>query len=180
MFNYQLSDRTNRAAKPAAAAFLALLLTACGFHMRGTMLLPEAMQNIYLENASSTLATEVKKTLKFSNAKIVSSKQSAGVIIKIVNEQFRTISLSISSHGKTNEFELFYSLDFEILDAEGKILQPKKNMIITRSYFNDQTQVLAKGNEATLLRQQIYQQAGSNLVDRAGAALESAKTDRAL
>lgn len=168
------------AAKRVSILVLLWLLAACGFHMRGTMLLPEAMQNIYLENASSTLVAEVQKTLKFSNAKIAPSKQHAGVVIKIVNEQFRTISLSISSTGKTNEVELFYSLDFEIFDAGGKILQSKKNMIITRSYFNDQTQVLAKSNEDSLLRQQIYQQAGSGLVDRARAALESAKTERAL
>lgn len=143
------------------------------------MLLPEAMQNIYLENASSSLVEEVKKTLKFSNAKIAPTKENAGVIIKILNEQFRTISLSISTHGKTNEFELFYSLDYQILDAAGKILQTKKNMIITRSYFNDQTQVLAKGNEDALLRQQIYQQAGSTLVDRARGALQSAQAEHA-
>jgi LPS-assembly lipoprotein len=155
---------------------VSILLASCGFHMRGNMQLPEVMQNIYLENASSSLVAEVTKMLKFSNGKIVTSKQDAGVIIRIVNEQFRTISLSISSQGKTNEFELLYSLDFEILDAAGKILQPKKNMVITRSYFNDQTQVLAKSNEDALLRIQIYQQAGSSIVDRARAALESAKT----
>jgi LPS-assembly lipoprotein len=152
---------------------LVALLASCGFHLRGKMELPEAMQNIYLENASAPLVTEVTKMLKFSNGKIVKDKQEAGLIVKVSDEVFRRVSLSLSHTGKTNEFELYYSVDFEMLDAAGKILLPKKNMVITRSYFNDQTQVLAKGNEEDFIRQEIYRYAGREMVERARGALTS-------
>jgi LPS-assembly lipoprotein len=165
------------AVKNALVLILPLLLWACGFHLRGNLNLPPAMQNIYFQNASSQLIGEVKKILKYSNAQIVTSKPARGVIVNILDEQYRKISLSISTHGKTNEFELYYSLDYEIMDSDGKVLLPKKNMVVTRSFYYDQTQFLAKGHEENLLQQQIYKQAGGNIVESARVAIETAEKE---
>jgi LPS-assembly lipoprotein len=163
------------AAKKALLPILALLLVSCGFHMRGKLQLPAAMKTIYFQNASMELVGEVAVLLRFSNATLTPLRQNAGVIVNVTNEQFRRVSLSISTKGKTNEYELYYSVDYEMLDAAGKILSPKKNIVITRSFYLDQTQILAMGSEEGILRQDIYKQAARTIVERGRFALSNAE-----
>jgi LPS-assembly lipoprotein len=157
--------------KNAVIWVMALLLSACGYHLRGALDLPENMKNIYVEGGSSPLVEQFKLVMKTSSGQLSDSRKGAGIIIKIYNETFDRRVTSLSSRGKSNEFELSYRLDYEFVDAKDALLMDRQTVDIKRDYYNDQTAVIAKDTEETGIRNEMYQQAVSAIVNRARVVL---------
>lgn len=150
-----------------------LILSACGYQLRGTIELPKGMENIYLEGASGQLRDEIQTALKFSKGQLVSTAEAAGIVIKIHKEAMRTRVLSVSSTGKANQFELIYELLFSIYEPSGVLLMANQRVQSQRSYFNDQEEVLAQTNEEQLIRNEMYSQAVRSIVIRSRIAMEN-------
>lgn len=151
---------------------LLFLLTACGYQLRGSVELPDGMENLYLENASGPLQTEIRKALKFSKGKLVASPEDAGIVIKVQKEDMKVRVLSVSSTGKANQFELLYNLVFSIYSPEGELLLGNQKVQSQRSYFNDQEEILAQSNEEQIIRNEMYSQAVRSIVVRSRIAME--------
>ena len=79
---------------------LLLLLTACGYHLRGSIAMPESSKNMYVFNASPQLQNELKSVLKASKSQLAASPNDASIVIKILNEEIKTRVLSIGSTGR--------------------------------------------------------------------------------
>lgn len=111
--------------------------------------------------------------MKTSSAQLVSSRKGAGIVIKIFNEDFNRRVLSLSERGKTNEFELVYHLDYEFANAADVSLMERQTVEVRREYYNDQQYIIAKDNEEAVIRNEMYQQAVQNIVNRARVVLEA-------
>lgn len=150
-----------------------MLLSACSYHLRGTLELPENMKNVYVEGSSPQLLDQFKQSIKSSSAKLANSRAGAGIVIKIFNEEFNRRVLSLSSRGKSNEFELYYRLDYEFAKANDAPLMERQSVEIRREYYNDQQFVIAKDNEEAAIQNEMYQQAVQTIVNRARVVLEA-------
>lgn len=149
-----------------------LFVSACGYHLRGSIDLPEGLKSIFLQSASGQLHKTAKRTLKSSGGQLVDNAKEAGIVVKIVREKMRRRVLSLSSTGRANEYELTFSLDFELLDAEGNSLAETQKVEISRDYFNDQEEILGKNNEEQVIREEMFRQAVQAIINRARVALE--------
>lgn len=150
-----------------------LCLSGCGYHIRGNIELPQGMENIYVEAASAPLQQEIQKALKSSQGKLVSSPTDAGTVIKFAAEDMSSRVMSLNTAGRANEFQLIYRLIFSIYDPTGKLLLADQKVNIKREYFNDQTDILGKSNEETVIRSEMYQQAVSSIMSRITLAMEN-------
>ncbi|MEI6068727.1 MAG: LPS assembly lipoprotein LptE [Methylococcaceae bacterium] len=150
---------------------MALLLSACGYHLRGALELPAGLKNVYLEGGSGQLQEQFNSAMKTSSVGIASSPETAGMIVRIFNEDNQRRVLSLSSTGTANDFELNYRFDYELVDSKNKVLMPRQSIDIKREYYNDQVAVIAKGNEETVIRNEMYQQAVRSMINRARVAL---------
>lgn len=159
--------------KKAVILSLALLLSACGYHLRGAFQLPENMKNVYIEGSSGALLDQFRQTMETSSSTLSSSRTGAGIVIKIANEEFNRRVVSLSSRGKSNEFELEYRLDYEFANAKDALLMERQTVDIRREYYNDQTVVIAKENEENVIRNEMYQQAVHTILNRARVVLEA-------
>lgn len=159
--------------KKAVVFVLALLLSACGYHLRGALELPENMKNVYVEGGSGPLLEQFGRIMKTSSAKLASSRKGAGIVVKIFNEDFNRRVLSLSERGKTNEFELVYHLDYELANAADVSLMERQTVEVRREYYNDQQFIIAKDNEEAVIRNEMYQQAVQTIVNRAKVVLEA-------
>ncbi len=154
---------------------LFLLMSACGYHLRGSINLPEGLQKVYLQGGSAQLRNSMSSTLKSSGGKLVGNIQEAAVVIKVVKEKMRRNVLSLSSTGRANEYELNYFLDYILLNLKGKPLTKTQTIEINRDYFNDQEDILGKNNEELVIREEIYNQAVYSLVNRTRIVLEKSE-----
>lgn len=152
---------------------MALLLSACGYHLRGALDLPAGMRNVYLDGGSTPLREQFKRTLKSSAGKLANSSEGAGMTIRIFGEDFNRRALSLNAKGKAEEFELHYRMEYELLGPGGSVLAPRQPVDIRRSYFNDQQEILGKENEEAVILNEMHQQAVRTIVDRARDVLEA-------
>ncbi len=151
---------------------LMLFLAACGYHLRGSVEIPEQLKNIYVQGASAALHNELKSVVKSANGRLVNMAKQAGVVIRILRDEMMPPRvLSLSSGGKANEFELEYRLRYELLDANGKVLLKPQQVEVNKSYFNEQLEILAKNNEEDVIRREMYRQAVRTIFSQARAVL---------
>lgn len=155
--------------------FLTLTLSACGFHPRGSYALPLEMKAVYLEGGSPVLREQISTQLRNSKSSLATTRESAGIVIKLFNEQFTRRSVSLSERGKTNEFELLYRLEYEVATPKDAILLPRQPLEIRRDYYNDQQAILARDNEENVLREEMSQHVVRTLLNQARFALEKSQ-----
>ncbi len=157
-----------------AVIILALLVNACGYHLRGSGGggLSKELKLIYLDGGSSQFREQFRHVLSSSKGKLSSSAQEAGVIVKIIDENLNRRVLSLSSRGRSNEVELDYHVTYD-LNKSNKVLLSGQPIQIRRQYFNDQEDIMAKDNEEKVIRNEIYQQAVQNILNRAQSTLKT-------
>ena len=151
-------------------------LTACGFHLRGPLEMPSGLKSVYLEGGSEMFRDQFKRVMETSSVQVTNSPANAGLIVHILNEDNKRRILSLSSGGAANEFELDYSVEYEVLDANNKVLLARESFDTKREYFNNQQAIIAKDNEEMTIRDEMYQQAVRGIVNRTRVALASTNT----
>jgi len=131
----------------------ALLLAGCGFHLRGTVELPAAMANTYVDGERyPDLVRSLRDQLQGSNVRLVESATTATARIHLLSETRSRRILSVDANGQANAYELVYQVRFELLDAEGKILLPAQTLSRSRDLNVSGGNLLGKSSE----EQQIY------------------------
>ena len=159
--------------KKSAILTLVFLLNACGYHLRGAMNLPAGLKNVYLAGGSAQLSEQFNKVMEISSVPIAKSPETAGMIVKIFNENNQRRVLSLSSSGTANDFELDYSFDFEIVDSKNKVIIARQPLLVKREYYNNQQAVIAKDNEEMVIRNEMYLQAVRTVINRARVELDA-------
>ncbi len=149
-----------------------LMLTACGYQLRGSIDLPEGLKSIYLQGGSAQLKKQMRRTLKSSGGQLVDKSRLAGLIVKIDNERMDRRVMSLSPTGRASEYELIYQFDFTLLDKENKVLAEQQRIEINKDYFNDQEEILGKNNEEQVIRDEMYRKAVGSIVNRSRVVLE--------
>ncbi|MDD1611904.1 MAG: LPS assembly lipoprotein LptE [Methylococcaceae bacterium] len=130
-------------------------------------------KNVYVEGASGSLRDQFDEQLKISSAKLINDPKGADLHVKVTNEQFQSRTVSLGFSGRSNEFELNYRLEFQLAGSNNAFLPADKPLEITRAYFNDQQDILAKNNEEQVIRREMYQQAVRSILDRASAQIHA-------
>lgn len=161
----------HEAPRNAAARRLALLvvvigcilLTACGFRLKGATPLPfDTLYTNIAENSAFGAAMRRAIRAASPNTRIVSEPADAEVrLIQIANDQ-RLRQLSIDADGRVEEYELNLVFSFQLVDSAGRIILPPTTLRATREIPYDDTMVQAKQSEITTNFQQMQQ----SMVDR--------------
>jgi len=156
--------------------FCVILITACSYKIRTRADWPVGIEFIYLDRASSNLWYAFEKVLRFSSAVLVNEVTHTSITIRVLKEQFKRRAASLSQRGRSTEFKLTYSLRYEVYDWQGGVLIDQQQLSESRTYFNDQSQVIAKQNEENIIRQEIYRALISRLLDQVSLGLLAADT----
>lgn len=151
--------------------FMFLFLTACGYHLRGELDLPDNMKTVYIDGASDGLRNQFKAAMLNSQVKVVNAKADAGTLIKVSDEETAKRALSLGSSGYANQYGLEYRFTYEVQDGKGKIIVPSQPVEIRREYFNNQQLILGKDNEEIVIQNEMYQQAVRTMINQIRAGL---------
>ena len=156
-----------------AIALLLGLLSACGFHLRGEVELPPALQETYLEsrNPYTGMARALRVELEAAGGTIMESGEHAAAVLHIVREISENRILSVGSTGKASEYELFNEVVFSLSDAEGKVLIEPQTLRMTRDLVFDETELLGKISEAEGIHRQMRRNMARQIIIRIGAGL---------
>jgi LPS-assembly lipoprotein len=150
---------------------IALLTTACGYHLRGAYDLPVGMKTVFLQGGSPAFVNQLNIVLKSSSGQLASSPEKADIVLRIFRDDIQRRVLSLSQRGTSNDIELDGHLEYELRNSKNEVLVPREPMDFKREYFNDQQDVIAKDNEETIIRNELYQQVVRAIINRGRAAI---------
>jgi LPS-assembly lipoprotein len=153
-----MENRMKQIARLLSIALLAvLMLSACGFRLRGTGPQPVLpFKTLFVSVAeTSPLGVQLRRNLDaMSNIEIVSDRKLADAALEVLNEGRDKQVLSLNSQGRVREYTLLYRLSFRVVDKEGRQLLAPTELVIRRIQSFNENQVLAKeAEEATLFRE---------------------------
>lgn len=139
-------------------ALLAMLvLSACGFRLRGTGPQPELpFKTLFVSVAeTSPIGVQLRRNLDvMRNIQVVTDRKLADAALEVLNEGRDKQVLSLNSQGRVREYTLLYRLNFRVVDKEGRQLLAPTELVIRRIQSFNENQVLAKeAEEATLFRE---------------------------
>jgi len=159
----------------ASSASLALIsLNGCGFALRKA---PDfAFTTLYSGLAeSSPLGVELRRSLQatgkvkvISDARLINEAQ---VILDVLLDQREKVVLSLNSSGQVTEFQLRLRFRFRLRTLAGKELIPASEIALQRDISFNESAVLAKEAEETLL----YRDMQSDLVQQIMRRLAAVK-----
>ena len=151
------------------AACLAVL-AACGFHLEGRAPLPQSMKAAYVQasDQQTDFVQSLRKALLTSGARPAYAKSSASSVVNILKDEVVRRTLSVSALNRPNEYEVTYTVRFSVSAGDKELLAPQ-DVSATRSYSFDETRLLAKEHEETILRQAM----AHDLADRVVRQLSS-------
>lgn len=136
---------------------LVLLLGACGFHPRGEIVLPPALQRASLEVADpySTLARDLRDALRRAGIELVPAGTEGAGAIRLTQNQVVRDTLVVSANAKVQEYVVRHRVELSAADGAGKLLFGPAIVELTRPFTFDQTQGLAAAQEEELIRDEL-------------------------
>lgn len=134
---------------------MSLLLTACGFHLRGHAGMPFSSLYLNTANPNTPFINELRQNLLANNITLLSSAEKADVILSIESEVLDKQILSLSGGGRVNEYQLYFRVAVHAYDNKAQDWIPAERMEIRRDYSYDDTKILAKEQEEAMLVQSM-------------------------
>ena len=168
---------TRRFARGACSLLLALVsagLCGCGFQLAGTGEVPNVMATTYVQTTTpnSEFYDSLRDTLRSRGLELVGTPEQAGARLIITEDSTGQRVLSVSARNTPREYEIYYSVTFALQAGAESLLEPEQ-LVVTRSYTYDETQVLGKAREERILRRSLADDLARRVLRRIEALAEA-------
>lgn len=152
-----------------------VLLTACGFQLRGNVDLPQGVEPIYIGGIDkhSQLAVELRNLLSSSGIQLSNQAGDANYQLNIFNNLSNKRSTALGDRALIVEYQLIETVSFELISRNGqRVFGPNK--ITERKIMpNDPNKIVSANEEEKILRREMLQ----NLAAKIARQLQSFNFD---
>tara|TARA_B100000780_G_C21056525_1_gene424483 strand:+ start:182 stop:655 length:474 start_codon:yes stop_codon:yes gene_type:complete len=153
------------ASKKILILIFTLLITSCGFQLRGA--LDNSFNSIQIDGGSVGLTKVLKKKYKQSGVEVKDS--SAEKFIEIIKDEFDKRILTLSSTGTIREYELNYLVLYRIKNSNNE-WGPTIRITSRRIYSYDDQDIVAKQEEEKNLIKGMKEQIIRTMTSQISAA----------
>ena len=128
-----------------------VLVTGCGFRLRGQTELPPAMHITYIKvnrpagTPPGTLERALENFLKANDAEVATDAKQATAILEIVNQEKSNRLVATNRQGNTRTDTLTYLVDYRVVLPDGKVLLPQNRASVSRDITYPESAVLSRG-----------------------------------
>jgi len=146
---------------------LALLVSACGFQLRGHYALPEGMDKVMVQGQSDGLLKRyLVQSLSRSGVLVSKRPDDATAVISIHQESRDRRVLSVGDNARVREYESLYKLVYSVYLKSGKLLIDRDTILLSRDYSFNESDILGKEREETTLQHDMQKQAAETILRR--------------
>jgi LPS-assembly lipoprotein len=150
--------------KKLIALLMLLIISSCGFHMRGMTEI--SFKTISLEGKELSFTKNLKKVLNSNKVAIVSSTENPELRVELLSEESEKRILSLSGQGLVREFEIFYRVRYRVKTIDSEIWS-QDNIIETRKDFTySDSNLIGKEEEERQLNEAMRNEAITNLFNQ--------------
>lgn len=168
MWSSEIRERqTMNGKRKLAAMFVAMsvLLSSCGFQLRGSYALP--YRSIHVSAAGgSAVAGEIRRELVNSATRVLPGPQGADCRLGILDERRERQILSLSGAGRVREYELRMKVSYQFEDGKGNVVIPTSEIQLKRILAYDDQRVIAKAQEEAMLYRDMERDAAGQILRR--------------
>ena len=144
----------------------ASLLAGCGFHLRGTIVLPDSIRTVAISSPDVKLRDILADRLESNKVTVVSSPTSDSASIKITSADFSREVRTIDERGKATGYVLILRVGYLVVDSKGKELVKPSVTSARRDYNFDDEQLLSATREEELLHDEMREDAVQGILRR--------------
>ncbi len=157
----------------AFVAGASLLLSSCGFHLRGVVELPPELESIYIEGGlpNSQMREILRQKLIGSNVNVLEQREESGAVLRILKDETTRRIASINAAGQPNEYELKYSLSYQLDDGKGEALLGVKDLSQLRTYRYDPNNILSVEEEEFRIKREMARAAVNQMLRQISAGM---------
>jgi len=133
-----------------------LLLSACGFALRGTAELPASLQPLYVENVdgSSPMGRELLRVLANNKVALADEAANNQYSLAVGSETSSERALSVNANARAGEYELTLGTSYQ-LRRNGVSAGEVVPLQLSKVYLADPENAIAKTEEAELIRTEM-------------------------
>ena len=139
-----------------------LLLSSCGFHLRGDLPLSQFEAMHIKSERHSELAALVAQRLQHNKVQLLDSYQQTAPVLQLIDDSLERRNLTLFPNGQVAEYELIYKVRYQLTMPDGEP-QPYQ-FELYRDYQDDPNQALAKAKELELMLDELRQQAANRIL----------------
>ena len=152
--------------KRIALIFLltASLVSGCGFHLRGTINLPDSIRTVAITSPDVKLRDALVTGLESNNVIVVNSPTADSAHIKIDKANFTREVRTIDSRGKATGYVLILRATYTVTDSAGTELVKPSTASARRDYNFDDNQLLSATREEELLHDEMREDAAQSIL----------------
>lgn len=162
---------TRRGVLLAAAA---LMVTGCGFHLRGAIQWPKEYQNVYMVGYNpDDRQTFYSAVVKFfpSGVKIVMDEAQADLIIQVLSEQQTSRAVSGLAVDRATEEVVTLTMVVQAKDRDGQEILPPTTLMRERDFSYQEAALLSKSTDSQRVSYALRQELAGMFMRRLEAAL---------
>jgi LPS-assembly lipoprotein len=144
-----------------------LLLSACGFSLRGTAELSSQFQPLHVESLdpSSAMLRELQRVFTNNHVALATDANSDGYSLGIGQESSSERALSVNATARAGEYEIEMTLPFQ-LRHDGDVVLPPETLSLSKVYLADPDNAIAKNEEAELIRTEMRREMARQILRR--------------
>ena len=131
-------------------------LCGCGFRLAGSESLPAIMARPYLslKDPYTDFSREFEHRLKSAGATLQGLRANSTASIEVTKDLVEQKTLSVTKENIPTEYELTYTVTFHVRGPDKELLAPQ-TISLAKDYSFEEYALLAKENEADVIRQQM-------------------------
>ena len=141
-----------------------VIITSCGFHLRGMTAI--SFKTISLEGKELSFTQNLKKVLNSNKVAIVSSTENPELRVELLSEQTEKRILSLSGRGLVREFEIFYRVHYRIKTSDSDIWSEEEIIEARKDFTYSDSNLLAKEEEERKLNEAMRNEVITNLFNQ--------------
>lgn len=143
-----------------------VLLSSCGFHLRGEIALPPLFDKVMLvDRGVADFVRPVQQALIENKATLVESSQDATAILSLLSKGVNRRAVAIRGK-EVKEYELQISVSFVVHNQQGKQVGKAQTITSVRRYSYNSNRVLGSENEEAIISAEMREDIVHQIVRR--------------
>jgi len=145
-----------------------ILLSACGFHLRGMVDIPKWLNNVAIvsKDGNNELASILKIQLDTYKIHVNPDPDLASYWLIINHTTFQQQIISIGASTNPRQYQLILTIEFMLQTRSGKIVQPSRTVSVSRQLTVNNDRILGSNEEESILIREMRQDAVIQIINR--------------
>lgn len=158
--------------KTIALAFFTLCLSACGWHIRGSLDMPKQLSNLYVSASDSKgpLITDLRQLLKTNRVSLVEKAADANYSLNILDETKDRRTAGVGGDELSSAYEITLKANYEI-HLKNSNQTVKASAISVRNFNYNTSAINSATQEELLLDQEMRRDLAQQILRRLSAVI---------